>query len=212
MAHTVAAAPAFSVTDLPSGQRNLIGLARVSTDAQDAQLQQDALTEATCGRVYTEKVSTRKAAAERPGLAAALDYLRPGDTLVVWKLDRLGRSVKEVLIIADDLHARGIGVRILTGKLSGSYSPHGEGKFFFTMMAAFAELERDIIHEGTMAGLTAARAQGKVGGRPTVMDPDKLAAVRARRARGESPTQIAKALGVSRASVYRHLGAGSQEA
>jgi len=80
------------------------------------------------------------------------------------------------------------------------------------MMAAFAELERDIIHERTMAGLTAARAQGKVGGRPTVMDPDKLAAARARWARGESPTQIAKALGVSRASVYRHLGDGSQEA
>ena len=108
---------------------------------------------AGCGRIYTEKISTRKATTERPGLTAALDYLRPGDTLVVWKLDRLGRSVKEVLTIADDLHARGIGVRILTGKLSGSYSPSGEGKFFFTMMAAFAELERDIIHERTMAGL-----------------------------------------------------------
>ena len=79
-------------------------------------------------------------------------------------------------------------------------------------MAAFAELERDIIHERTMAGLKAARAQGKVGGRPTVMDPDKLAAARARRARGESPTQIAKALGVSRASVYRHLGGEAQKA
>ena len=79
------------------------------------------------------------------------------------------------------------------------------------MMAAFAELERDIIHERTMAGLAAARAQGKAGGRPTVMDPDKLAAARARRARGESPTQIAKALGISRASVYRHLGSDSQQ-
>ena len=82
----------------------------------------------------------------------APDCLRTGDTLAVWKLDRLGRSVKEVLTIADDLYARGVGVKILTGKLSGSYSPHGEGKFFFTMMAAFAELERDIIHERTMAG------------------------------------------------------------
>ena len=157
-------------------------------------------------------MSTRKAAPERQGLAAALGYLRPGDTLVVWKLNRLGRSVKEVLTIADDLHARGVGVRILTGKLHGTYTPHGEGKFFFTMMAAFAELERDLIHERTMAGLKAARAQGKVGGRPTVMDPDKLAAARARRACGESPTQIAKALGVSRASVYRHLGGEAQEA
>ena len=107
----------------------------------------------------------------------------------------------------DDLHARGVGVRILTGKLSGSYSPTGEGKFFFTMMAAFAELERHIIHERTMAGLAAAKAQGRTGGRPTVMDADKLAAARARRARGESPAKIAKALGVSRASIYRHLAA-----
>ena len=212
MAHTAATAPAYSVLDMPDGERGLIGLARVSTDAQDARLQQDALVFAGCTRIYSEKASTRKAAAERPGLAAALGYLRPGDTLAVWKLDRLGRSVKEVLTIADDLHERGVGVRILSGKLSGSYSPHGEGKFFFTMMAAFAELERDIIHERTMAGLKAARAQGRVGGRPTVMDPDKLAAARARRALGESPTQIAKALGVSRASVYRHLGDEAQKA
>jgi DNA invertase Pin-like site-specific DNA recombinase len=212
MAHAAVTAPAFTVVELPAGERNLIGLARVSTDAQDARLQQDALTEAGCGRIYAEKVSTRKAASGRQGLAAALGYLRPGDTLVVWKLDRLGRSVREVLTIADDLHARGAGVRILTGTLSGSYSPRGEGKFFFTMMAAFAELERDIIYERTMAGLKAARAQGKAGGRPTVMDPDKLAAARARRARGESPAQIARALGVSRASVYRHLGGEAREA
>ena len=205
MAQTAVTAPAFSVLNLPGGDRSLIGLARVSTDGQDAQLQRDALTEAGCARIFEEKTSTRKAATDRPGLAAALDYLRPGDTLCVWKLDRLGRSVKDVLIIADDLHERGIGLRILTGKLSGSYSPTGEGKFFFTMMAAFAELERDIIHERTMAGLAAARAQGRNGGRPTVMDTDKLAAARARRERGESPTQIAKTLGVSRASVYRHL-------
>ena len=111
-----------------------------------------------------EKISTRMAAAERPGLSAALGYLRAGDILVVWKLDRLGRPVKDVLAIAGDLHARGIGVRILTGKLSGSYS-QGEGKFFFTLMAAFAELERDIIDARAMAGLAAAKAQGRTGGR-----------------------------------------------
>ena len=204
------AVPPFQVLDLAAGERNLVGLARVSTDAQDAQLQRDALTLAGCGLVYVEKVSTRKAATERPGLTAALGYLRRGDTLVVWKLDRLGRSVKEVLTIADDLHARGTGVKILTGQLSGSYSPAGEGKFFFTMMAAFVELERDFIHERTMAGLAAAKAQGRTGGRPTVMDADKLAAARARRARGESPAKIAKALGVSRASIYRHLAAESE--
>ena len=170
----------------------------------------DALALAGCGRIFEEKVSTRKATTDRPGLVAALDYMRAGDTLAVWKLDRLGRSVKDVLTIAGDLYARSVGVRILTGKLSGSYSPSGEGKFFFTMMAAFAELERDIIHERTMAGLVAARAQGRGGGRPTVMDGDKLAAARARRSRGESPTEIARALGVSRASVYRHLAAESE--
>ena len=164
MTQTAVTAPAFTVLDFPGADRNLVGLARVSTDAQDAQLQQDALTATGCARIYVEKVSTRKATAERPGLVAALDYLRAGDTLVVWKLDRLGRSVKDVLIICDDLHARGVGVRILTGKLSGTYSPTGEGKFFFMMMAAFAELERDIIHERTMAGLVAARAQGRNGG------------------------------------------------
>jgi DNA invertase Pin-like site-specific DNA recombinase len=182
---------------------NLVGLARVSTDAQDLQLQRDALTDAGCGRIFEEKASTRSS--DRPGLAAALDYLRPGDTLCVWKLDRLGRSVKDVLTIAEDLHDRGIGVRILTGTLAGSYHPTGEGKFFFTMMAAFSELERHMIHQRTIAGLKAARAQGRTGGRPTVMDPDTLAAARARHANGESPTQIARALGVSRASVYRHL-------
>ncbi|WP_434056536.1 recombinase family protein [Georgenia sunbinii] len=110
--------------------------------------------------------------------------------------------------VADDLSDRGIGLRVLTGTLAGTYSPTGEGKFFFTMMAAFAELERDLIRERTMAGLAAARAQGRTGGRPRVMDPDKLAIARARRANGESPTDIAKALGVSRATVYRSLALG----
>jgi hypothetical protein len=115
-----------------------------------------------------------------------------------------GRSVKEVLTIAGELYEHGIGLRILTGTLAGRYTPTGEGKFFFTVMAAFAELERDMIHQRTMAGLAAARAQGRVGGRPSVMDADRLAAATARLARGESPAQISKALGVSRATLYRH--------
>ena len=113
-------------------------------------------------------------------------------TIASWsvnnELDRLGRSVKDVLTIADELYEHGIGLRILTGTLAGTYTPTGEGKFFFTVMAAFAELERDMIHQRTMAGLAAARAQGRVGGRPSVMDADKLAAATARLARGESPT------------------------
>jgi len=123
----------------------------------------DALTGAGCGRICTGKASTRTAAAGRPDLVAALDYLRPGDNLAAWKPGRPGRSVNDVLTIAGDRHARGAGVKILTGTLSGSYSPHGEGKFFFAMMAAFTELERDITHQRTMAGLTAARAQGTAG-------------------------------------------------
>jgi len=186
--------------------QNLVGLARVSTSAQDAQLQRDALQAAGCIKIFEEKISSRSS--RRPGLAAALGYMRDGtDTLVVWKLDRLGRSTKDILTVADDLSDRGIGLRVLAGTLAGTYSPTGEGKFFFTMMAAFAELERDLIRERTMAGLAAARAQGRTGGRPRVMDSDKLAVARARRANGESPTQIARALGVSRASVYRYLSA-----
>ena len=136
--------------------------------------------------MFEEKVSARSTA--RRGLAKALAYLRPdnGDVLAVRKLDRLGRSVKDVLTIADDLHERGVGLRILAGKLAGTYSPSGEGKFFFTMMAAFSELERDILQERTLAELAAARAQGRVGGRPTVMDADKLAAARPRPRRGRA--------------------------
>ncbi|MEV7979324.1 recombinase family protein [Streptomyces sp. NPDC086519] len=179
----------------------LIGYQRVSTNAQDAQLQADALAEAGCARIFEDKASGRNA--DRAGLLAALDCMREGDTLTVWKLDRLGRSTKDVLTIAEDLHARGIALRILTGTLAGSYSPKGEGKFFFTMMVAFAELERDMIVERTRAGLDAAKAQGRTGGRPTVMDADKLAAAKARKAKGESVTAIAKALNVSRATLYR---------
>ncbi|MGW4559934.1 recombinase family protein [Streptomyces sp. NPDC004365] len=183
---------------------HLIGYARVSTNGQDAQLQHDALTNAGCARTFEDKASGKNA--DRPGLASALDYVRSGDKLCVWKLDRLGRSVKDVLTIADTLHEQGVGLRILTGKLSGTYTPTGEGKFFFTMMAAFAELERDIIRERTQAGLEAAKAQGRTGGRPSVVTEDLLTVARARYAKGESVSAISKALGVSRATLYRHLG------
>jgi DNA invertase Pin-like site-specific DNA recombinase len=101
----------------------LVGYCRVSTVPQTVQLQRDALTDAGCIRIFEDKVSSR--VKDRTGLLAALDYLRIGDTLCVWKLDRVGRSVKEVLTIADDLHDRGIGLRILTGQLAGTYTPTG---------------------------------------------------------------------------------------
>ncbi|MFJ7492193.1 recombinase family protein [Streptomyces sp. NPDC097727] len=182
---------------------HLIGYKRVSTNAQDARLQADALAEAGCSKVFEDKLSGRNT--DRPGLLSALDYLRGGDTLCVWKLDRLGRSTKDVLTIAEDLHSRGIALRILTGTLAGSYSPEGEGKFFFTMMVAFAELERDMIVERTRAGLDAAKSQGRTGGRPTVITDDLLSVAKARKVKGESVSAIAKALGVSRATLYRHL-------
>ncbi|WP_309239276.1 recombinase family protein [Streptomyces lunaelactis] len=109
-----------------------------------------------------------------------------GGHLCVWKLDRLGRSTKDVLTIAEDLHARGIALRFLTGTLAGNYSPKGEGKFFLTMMVASAEPERDMIVERTRAGLDAAKAQGRTGGRPTVITEDVLTVAKARKAKGES--------------------------
>ncbi|GAB1328015.1 recombinase family protein [Streptomyces sennicomposti] len=191
----------MATNTINSGQ--LIGYKRVSTKAQDAQLQADALSETGCAKVFEDKLSGKNT--ERPGLLSALEYMREGDTLCVWKLDRLGRSTKDVLTIAEELHSRGIALRILTGTLAGSYSPKGEGKFFFTMMVAFAELERDMIVERTRAGLDAAKAQGRTGGRPTVITDDLLAVAKARKAKGESVSAIAKALGVSRATLYRHL-------
>lgn len=182
----------------------LVGLARVSTDEQDLQLQLDALSAAGCIRTFEEKVSTRKT--DRPGLAAALNYLRPGDTLVIWKLDRLGRSTKDLLIIAEDLHENGIGIRILTGRLAGNYSPTGEGKFFFTMMAAFAELERDIIRERTIAGVQAARAKGKQLGRPPAMTPEMVEDARhLLTAPNATVSAVAKRLNVSRATIYKYI-------
>ena len=118
---------------------------------------------------------------------------------VRWRVAESGADIAESATVEN------IALQILTGTLSGTYRLTGEGKFFFTMMAAFAELERDMIRERTLAGLTTARAHGRVGGRPTVVTPDTLAAAKARQQRGETPTQIAKALGVSRATIYRHL-------
>jgi DNA invertase Pin-like site-specific DNA recombinase len=187
----------------PQGDPGCIAYARVSTAEQDPQLQIDALTAHGCRRLFVERVSSRRK--DRPGLAAALHRLDPGDTLVVWKLDRLGRSVTEVVGLAEKLHGANVGLHILTGTLEGRYSATGSGKFFFTIMAAFAELERDLIHERTMAGLAAARNAGRVGGRPAKLDADKLAAAKARRARGESLPQIARALEVSASTVHRRL-------
>jgi DNA invertase Pin-like site-specific DNA recombinase len=183
---------------------HLIGYARVSTDDQDAQLQDDALTAAGCSRIFTDKASGKNM--DRPELTAALDYLRPGDTLVVWKLDRFARSLIDLVTTVDALRAREIGFKVLTGALANIDTNTPDGRLMLQVIGAMAEFERELIKDRTRAGLAAAKAQGRTGGRPAVMDADKLAVARARRGDGQSVTAIAKALGVSRATLYRALG------
>ena len=120
-------------------------------------------------------------------------------------MDRLARSVKDVLVIAEDLHARGIGLRILTGTLAGAYAPTGEGKFFFTMMAAFAELERELISERTIAGLASARARGQTGGRPFTMTPANVRLAMASMGKPDTKvSELCKELGISQQGLCRH--------
>ena len=189
-----------------------IGYARVSTDDQNLDLQLDALKKAGCSQLFTDQVSG--AAAVKTGLEAALAYLREGDTLVVWKLDRLGRTVKGLVELADLLNSRGIQFRSLTDGIDTSTAA---GRFFFHMMAALAEMERDLIHERTTAGLAAARARGRKGGRKLKLDDAKRDAARKLLEAGTPAVDVAKTLGVGRATLYRHLGGpslrkeGSQE-
>ncbi len=182
---------------------HLIGYARVSTDDQEAQLQRDALTEAGCSRIFEDTASGKNT--DRPELGAVLDYLREGDTLVTWKLDRLGRSLIDLVSIVDGLRGRGVGFKVLTGALSAVDTTSADGRLFFQIIAAMAEFERSLIKDRTKAGLEAAKAQGRTGGRPTVITDDLLTVAKARKAKGETVSAIAKALGVSRATLYRHL-------
>ncbi len=185
---------------------HLIGYARVSTDDQEAQLQLDALTDAGCSRVFTDKASGKTT--DRPELAAVLDYVRPGDTLCVWKLDRFARSLIDLVSMVDALSAQGIGFKVLTGALASIDPNTPDGRLMLQVVGAMAEFERSLIKERTQAGLHAAKAQGRTGGRPTVISDDKLTIARARKAKGESVTAIAKTLGISRATLYRHLEDG----
>ncbi len=180
---------------------HLIGYARVSTADQSADLQRDALTAAGCWRVYVDHASG--ALDERPQLAAALDQLHPGDALVVWRLDRLGRSLRHLIDTVGGLEAQGMGFRSLTECIDTTTST---GKLVFHIFAALAEFERALIKERTQAGLSAARARGRLGGRPTVLTPEKRAAAQAMYdSRQHTLAAIADAVGVSRATLYRHL-------
>ncbi|MGN5238068.1 recombinase family protein [Rhodococcus sp. SJ-3] len=179
----------------------IIGYARVSTAEQDPQLQHDALEAAGSIRVFTDHGASGSNT-ERPQLAACLDHLRPGDVLAVWKLDRLGRNTQHVLTIVDDLHERDIAFRSLTEGLS---TEGAMGRAMLTIMAAFAQLERDVIRERTMAGLAAAAANGRLGGRRPKFDTTHAAKAREYRDKGMSAPEIAKLLDMSRATVYRLL-------
>lgn len=181
----------------------LVGYARVSTQDQKPELQIDALKVAGCEKVFVEKSSG--AQRERPELKAALDYMRDGDTLVVWKLDRLARSMKQLIETVEGLEEVGVGFRSLTEAIDTT-TPGG--KLVFHVFGALAEFERSIIRERTRAGLDAARARGRKGGRPPKLREDNLRAARAMLADGEFTVEaIAKRLNVSPATLYRHLPA-----
>jgi DNA invertase Pin-like site-specific DNA recombinase len=178
-----------------------LGYARVSTLDQHPELQLDALRAAGCYRVFVERASG--VLDDRPELAKVLDQLRPGDTLVVWKLDRLGRSLRHLLDVVGGLERRGVGFTSLRESLDTT-TPGG--KLVFHLFGALAEFERDLLRERTAAGLAAVRARGRKGGRPPVMTPQKLAVARQLYdSRQHTVAAIAQTLGVSRASLYRHL-------
>ena len=183
----------------------LIGYARVSTQDQNLDLQIDALTKAGCKKVFDDKISGSRA--ERPGLAKALEMLREGDTLAVWKLDRLGRSVKNLVDLVGELHKQGIQFKSLTDAIdTGTPS----GRFFFHVMASLAEMERELTVERTRAGLEVARQLGRKGGRKRQMTDSKIESAKKLLANGVPPRDVAKNLGVSVPTLYRWIPASAQ--
>jgi DNA invertase Pin-like site-specific DNA recombinase len=186
----------------------LIGYIRVSTADQSLDLQHDALLAAGIApeRVYRDVCSGRST--ERPGLERALDVARRGDAVVVWKLDRIGRSLPHVVGLVGDLQQRGVGLKVLTGDVDTTTPT---GRLVFGIFATLAEFERDLIHERTMAGLAAARARGRAGGRPRVMTRQKLRAAMALMADRENAARdVAAQLGVSVSTLYAYVDAEGQ--
>jgi DNA invertase Pin-like site-specific DNA recombinase len=180
---------------------SLVGYARVSTADQSLNIQTDALAQAGCIRVFTDTASG--AVADRPQLAAALDYVREGDTLVVWRLDRLGRSVRHLIDTVMLLQERVVGFRSLQEAIDTTTSG---GRLVFHVFCALAEFERELVKERTKAGLVAARARGRVGGRKPVLTPKQIQVARQMYdAQTSTVSEIAAVLGVSRATVYRNL-------
>ena len=179
------------------------GYVRVSTLEQDPGGQLDAMAAAGVDRdrVFVEHASG--ALDSRPELAKVLAVLRPGDTLVVWRLDRLGRSTSHLIQTVSELGERGVGFHSMTEAIDTTTSA---GRLLFGILASLAAFERDVIRERTMAGLAAARARGNLGGRPPIMTPEKLAIARQMLDAGTSKAVVAKTIGVSRPTLYAHLG------
>ena len=186
--------------EFPNTDRMLIGYARVSTDDQTLDLQRDALREAGCERIFED---TAGGAAERPNLEQALSHLRSGDTLVVWRLDRLGRSLKDLIARAEELRSEGVGLKSLKEAIDTD-SPTGQ--LVFHIFGALAEFERALIRERTQAGLQAARARGRKGGRRKRLDRDqRVHAVELYRSRKHTVKKICGLMGISRATLYAYV-------
>ena len=186
----------------------LVGYMRVSTADQNLGLQRDALVAAGVApdRICEDVCSGR--ATDRPGLARALDIARDGDALVIWKLDRIGRSLTHVVGLVGDLQKRGVGLKVLTGDVDTTTVT---GRLVFGIFATLAEFECDLIHERTMAGLAAARARGRSGGRPRVMTRQKLKAAMALMAdRDNAARDVAAQLGVSVSTLYAYVDANGR--
>ena len=181
-----------------------VGYARVSTRDQDPSLQTDALREAGCDRIYEDRASG--AQRDRPQLREALDYMRQGDVLVVWRLDRLARSMRQLITTVDDLEERGIEFQSLTESIDTT-TPGG--KLVFHVFGAVAEFERSIMQERTRAGLDAARQRGRTGGRPPALTDEQLAFAWTVLSHSDAPVrELAKQLSVSPATLYRHFPGG----
>src|SRR2546423_9576546 len=184
----------------------LVGYARISTSEQTLNLQKDALEKLGCIKIFSDVVSGAKA--ERTGLTEALEYVREGDTLIVWRLDRLGRSLKHLIETITKLNNRKIGFKSITENIDTTTSG---GKLVFHIFGALAEFERDIIQDRTKAGLNAARSRGRLGGRPkakTLDSPKKIALAQSLyENRNNTIDEICKTLNVSRATLYRYIKA-----
>ena len=178
-----------------------IGYCRISTDSQNDSLQLQALKDAGCEKIFSDVASGSKT--DRVGLRECIEFARSGDVIVAWKLDRIGRSLKDLIETVNTLKEREIGLKIITQQLDTTSS---SGMLFFYIMGALAEFEKSLIQERTRAGILASRARGRLGGRPKALDKKQVAVAESLYADGKtSISQICKTLGISRATFYRNI-------